>query len=222
MKTWACMLTSIFIMNSGFAIDMVVGEVHYRVPVSSVKALKSQAILIQQYDFSCGSAALATLLTYHYDFPVTEQSIFEEMFAVGDQNKIKQQGFSLLDMKQYLGRHGYIADGFNEPLSKLVEAKVPAIVLITENGYNHFVVIKGLRGDRILLGDPATGNKVMSLHRFTEIWKNKLLFVIHNKMEMVHFDASKDWSSTPLAPLGRSDGRELQLTTLQKMGPGDF
>ena len=222
MKTFFCLLISALVMNSGYAIDMSIGGFGYRLPVSSVKERKLQTTLIQQYDFSCGSAALATLLTYHYDFPVTEQSVFEEMFAVGDQAKIKQQGFSLLDMKNYLGRHGYVADGFNEPISKLVEAKLPAIVLVTENGYNHFVVVKGKREDRILIGDPATGNKVIALKKFEEMWQTKLLFVIHNKMELAHFDMSKDWTTTPLAPIGRSDGRELELSTLPKMGSGDF
>ena len=58
-------------------------------------------------------------------------------------------------MKRYLAAHGFEADGFEQPLDKLDEARVPAIVLINENGYHHFVVVKGVQADRVLIGDPA-------------------------------------------------------------------
>ena len=47
------------------------------------------------------------------------------MFVRGDQAKIKREGFSLLDMKRYLEAHGFEADGFEEPLDKLAEARHP-------------------------------------------------------------------------------------------------
>jgi predicted double-glycine peptidase len=97
-----------------------VGGVPYRVHVTSMKEARFRTTVRQQYDFSCGSAAVATLLTYHYDFPVTEQQAFQEMFVTGDQAKIRREGFSLLDMKRFLGNHGFKADGFELPLEKLV------------------------------------------------------------------------------------------------------
>jgi hypothetical protein len=38
--------------------------------VKSMKERKFEQVVRQQYDFSCGSAALATLLTYHYENPI--------------------------------------------------------------------------------------------------------------------------------------------------------
>jgi len=129
----------------------------YAVPVKSMKEVKFAATVRQQYDFSCGSAALSTLLTHHYNFAVTEEKVFEQMFLNGDQSKIRLEGFSLLDMKRYLESLGFEADGFEEPLGKLVTASLPAIVLINQSGYNHFVVVKGVRDGRVLIGDPAGG-----------------------------------------------------------------
>ena len=123
----------------------------FSVPVVSMKEQRFQKTLHQQYDFSCGSAALATLLTHHYNFPVSEQDVFREMFTRGDQAKIKKEGFSLLDIKNYLANHGFDADGYVAELDKLSVAKVPAIVLIKEQGYYHFVVVKGLRDGRVLI-----------------------------------------------------------------------
>ena len=91
----------------------------YSAPVVSMKEQRFQKTLHQQYDFSCGSAALATLLTHHYNFPVSEQDVFREMYERGDQNKIRKEGFSLLDMKNYLEAHGFEGDGFVAEIEQL-------------------------------------------------------------------------------------------------------
>lgn len=201
--------------------SMGVGDVI--MPVVSLRQARLAGTLLQKFDFSCGSAALATLLTHHYGYPVTEQMVFEEMYARGDRKKIHSEGFSLLDMKRYLAAHGFEADGFEQPLDKLNEARVPAIVLINENGYHHFVVVKGVQADRVLLGDPAQGTRAMRRQAFEAIWKNKLLFVVHNRMESARFNLAADWRVAPRAPLGGGVSRDgLSQITLPKLGPGEF
>ena len=44
----------------------------YAVPVRTLQQIKQAGTLIQQYDFSCGSAAVATLLTHQYGRPTTD------------------------------------------------------------------------------------------------------------------------------------------------------
>lgn len=192
-------------------------------PITSMKQARTARTLIQKYDFSCGSAAIATLLTHHYDYPVDEQSVFAEMYEQGDQEKIHKEGFSLLDMKRYLAAHGFEADGFEQPLEKLNEARVPAIVLMNSNGYHHFVVVKGLEGDRVLIGDPAQGTRAMPRKAFESSWQNGLLFVIHNRMESARFNLAVDWRVAPRSPLGSGISRTgMSDITMPKLGPGDF
>lgn len=195
----------------------------YSVPVTSIKRARVATTLLQQYDFSCGSAALATLLTYQYDYPVTERAVFDEMFAYGDKAKIEREGFSLLDMKRYLAAHGFEADGFDQPLDKLLEARLPAIVLINQHGYHHFVVIKGLDAQRVLIGDPASGTRAMPRSEFVKIWEDHLLFVIHNRMDKARFNLAVDWRVAPRSPLDTGvNGTGLTAGSLPKLGPGDF
>lgn len=192
-------------------------------PVKSMKDLRFQATLRQQYDFSCGSAALATLLTYHYATPTSEQEAFTAMFASGDQQKIRREGFSLLDMQRFLKSRGFTANGFLLPLDKLIEAKLPAIVLVSDNGYHHFVVVKGFEDGRILLGDPSRGTRVMARARFESIWANRILFVVHEGPVEPGFNRAADWRNAPRAPLAEGLGRALESTYgLPKFGPGDF
>lgn len=195
----------------------------YSLPVTSMKGARFRAMVRQQYDFSCGSAALSTLLTYHYGYKVTEEQIFVEMYAKGDQAKIRNEGFSLFDMKRYLENHGFQADGFEAPLDKLAEAGIPAIVLINENGYNHFVVIKGLRDGRVLVGDPSGGTRALTQAAFAGLWTNGILFVISNRQDQAKFNVAAEWSALPRAPLASGIAREgLSALVLPKAGPSDF
>jgi len=195
----------------------------FTIPVRSLKQQRQARTLIQKYDFSCGSAAVATLLTHHFNYPVTEQQVFTWMYENGDQEKIHREGFSLLDMKHYLATLGFEADGFEQPLEKLAQARVPAIVLINTNGYHHFVVVKGLQPGRVLIGDPAQGTRALSRKEFDEKWQNGLLFVIHNRMDVARFNVAADWRVAPHAPIGQSISREgMEMWSLPKLGPGDF
>jgi hypothetical protein len=193
------------------------------VPVASIAQRRFTSTMRQQYDFSCGSAALATLLTHHYGHPITEQAAFQAMFLHGDQQKIRREGFSLLDMQRFLASIGFKADGFQLPLQKLIDARLPAIVLISEQGYHHFVVIKGAADGRILLGDPSRGTRAIPREQFESIWIGKLLFVIHGTAHAPGFNQPADWRAAPRAPLAEGARRAMDdHLGLPKFGPGDF
>jgi len=155
----------------------------------------------QQYDFSCGSAALATLLTFQYDRPIDETTVFKEMYAVGDQAQIRTKGFSLLDMKRFLESRGYLADGVRSPLDTLAGLGIPAIALITDHGYRHFVVVKGADKNRVLLGDPALGKRLMSRKDFEAARVGDIFFVIRSHRNLAHFNSPLDWESGLQEPL---------------------
>lgn len=194
----------------------------FSVPLVSMKEIRFQKTIHQQYDFSCGSAALATLLTHHYNFPVTEQAVFREMFERGDKVKIRKEGFSLLDIKNYLAARGFDSDGYVADVEKLNIAKVPAITLIKERGYHHFVVIKGLRDGRILIGDPSSGTRAMPQQQFKEMWVNNILFVIKNKTNLARFNGADDWRAAPRSPVADGVYRGGAESGFAKRGPADF
>jgi predicted double-glycine peptidase len=220
----AAAATMLCAVQQAVAIDVpAIGGSRFTVPVASIKQIRFQTTLRQQYDFSCGSAAVATLLTHHYARAVSEAFVFEQMYAHGDQPRIRREGFSLLDIKRFLAAEGFSADGFQLPLQKLVDAKLPAIVLVAEKGYHHFVVIKGAADGRILIGDPASGTRSLTRAAFEEIWSNKLLFVIHGAAQTPAFNRLADWRAAPHAPLEAGINRDgIGLLTLPKFGPGDY
>ena len=195
----------------------------YKLRITSLKEARFRTTVPQRYDFSCGSAATATLLSYQYGVPVNEEQVFVKMYTHGDQAKIRKEGFSLLDMRRYLQSRGFEADGFELPLDKLSEEGVPAIVLLNDRGYRHFVVVKGLRDGRVLLGDPARGTRAMSRARFEALWDNRVLFVIHNRRELARFNQPRDWRTAPPAPMDMGIQREgLRNVAMPRRGPGDI
>jgi predicted double-glycine peptidase len=154
---------------------------------------------------------------------VSEQAVFEQMFRHGDQRLIRSQGFSLRDMQRYLTARGLRADGFELPLQKLIDSALPAIVLVADKGYRHFVVIKGAADGRILVGDPSSGTRAMGRAAFESIWANKLLFVIHDTPAAPQFNMTADWRAAPRAPLDTGIDRSgLGMVTMSKHGAGGF
>lgn len=184
-------------------VSLVDGGARYGVHVTSLRDIPFRTVVRQQYDYSCGSAALATLLRHHYGLEVNEGQIFQAMYATGDQAKIRKLGFSLLDMKRYLDHQGMKADGYRATLDQMETAKAPAITVIRIGAYRHFVVIKGVRGDQVLIGDPALGLKTYSRAEFSKMW-NGVIFAIHGSdIHDVAYNRDEEWSPWAVAPLGR-------------------
>ncbi len=170
--------------------------------VRSWQDMKFTSTVHQKYDFSCGSAALATLLTYVYHVPVSEETVFKSMYRHGDEAKIRRLGFSLLDMKNYLARHHIPSNGFKASLAKLSEVRVPAIVLIDYHGYHHFVLVRGVRDGEVLLSDPSLGLRAEPVATFAKQWSG-IFFAITSDLPQARlaFNNPAVWNAVPQPPV---------------------
>jgi predicted double-glycine peptidase len=173
--------------------------------VESFIERRFRGVVRQKYDFSCGSAALATLLRFHYGRAIDEEAVFRGMWRNGDRAQIRRVGFSLLDMKTYLQAHGLAADGFKVDLDKIRQVGLPGIALITVNRYRHFVVVKGVNAGQVLIGDPALGMRMVPRAEFIRVW-NGAYFIINHEQSTgkASFNRRLQWAALPGAPL--SDG----------------
>ena len=148
--------------------------------IEPVSEIKFRNITRQAYDYSCGSAALVTLLNADLGIKVTEQQAMEGMMEHGEKEKIiERRGFSLLDMKRYVGNLGKKSDGFRGEIVDLMELKTPAIVPIDYAGFKHFVVLRGIRDGIVYVADPSAGNIIFSMKEFVNLWDRNTLFIIY-------------------------------------------
>ena len=156
--------------------DAALGE--GREPVRSLLEIRQANVIVQQWDASCGAAALATLLTYHQDDPVSEKAVAQAMLGKTDPLRVKvRRGFSLLDLKRYASARGFQAEGYSGmSLDDLVKLG-PAIVPVVLDRYPHFVVFRGRSGDRVLIADPAFGNRSVEVEVFERAW-HKIAFAV--------------------------------------------
>ena len=180
----------------------------FNLQAKSLLEMRWDSVVRQKYDFSCGSAAVATLLTYHYNRPTDEEHVFQAMIAVGNRAKIQRDGFSMLDMKRYLDERGFHSDGFKMSLDKLIKIGMPGITLLNTQGYRHFVVVKGLDENHVLIADPAVGSVVVPRAHFESIWNGAILGArSHVNIAKANFNSDRDWRIRPKAPVDHGVSR---------------
>ena len=136
-------------------------------------------VVRQAYDYSCGSAALTTVLDFYLGRNFQERQVMEGLLRFGETERIvERRGFSLLDMKRLVTALGHPSGGFKAEASDLEELDHPAIAPIEYAGFKHFVVIRAVYDGRVFVADPALGNISFTMHRFLEIWDNNVLFIV--------------------------------------------
>lgn len=144
-------------------------------PVRSMLEMRHQNVVIQEWDLSCGAATLATILRYQFNDPVGERELVSDLIQrdiyIDNPELVRiREGFSLLDLKRVVEKRGYYGFGYGDLSFSDALGLAPVITPITLNGYNHFVVLIGVVGDRVHLADPAFGNTTMRLERFLRVW----------------------------------------------------
>ena len=161
-----------------------------RLDLKSMKAIRDDRVVKQGFDYSCGAAALATLLTYVVKDPVTEIEILRNVLDnVSDEEReaLKKKGLSLLDLQRVATTRGHRAQGFRLAPVFLAKLQGPVMVFIKPHGYEHFAVFKGVRGDRVYLADPSLGNMRLPVYEFLSSWLDEsgqgIIFVVERSDE---------------------------------------
>lgn len=146
-------------------------------PIQSLRERKFADLVQQKTDFSCGAAALATILRQAYWLDVDEHQIIEGMLAHADQDLVRTQGFSMLDMKHYVESLGMRARGYRVAPETLHSVRIPVVVLMDVRGYKHFVVMQKVDKGWVYIGDPVLGHKRYKVDDFLKGW-NGIIFAV--------------------------------------------
>ena len=146
----------------------------------SWKTIRETNLVMQGWDFSCGSAALASLMRYYFNDNRTEIEVLNNILDSLSEEEIRvreQKGLTMLDLKNCAERMGYQAMGVQLPSVLLIELKGPVIIHLKRDKYKHFAVLRGIKDDRVYLADPIRGNITLRTWQFTEEWTGVALIL---------------------------------------------
>ena len=160
------------------------------VPVTSWTEIRDQGIIKQRFDYSCGSAAVATLLHYFYQLDVDEATIIDKI-------GLKDE-FSFADLARVMEEYALKAVAVALDFDHLQRITMPAIVYLDFHGQGHFSVLRGISASSVWLGDPSWGNIHMSPSRFRGMWETrddnqtpgKILIALPHSRDLSSVDAS--------------------------------
>jgi uncharacterized protein len=161
-------------------------DIGYGTPVNikqnvvSLTEFQDKNVIKQNYDYSCGSAALATLLNFYVNENLTERQVIQGLMEYGNKAMIaERRAFSLLDMKKFVNKLGYEGVGYKAEINDLISLNHPCIVPIEFLGYRHFTVFRGFSSGHIFFADPYRGNTSYTVEEFKTMWFEKVIFVIN-------------------------------------------
>jgi len=139
-----------------------------------------ERITKQEFDYSCGSAALATLLRFYLGESLTERQVIHGLLRYGDSEQIaERRAFSLLDMKKFVKVLGYKGVGYKAEIVDLEELEQPCVLPIKLFGYRHFTVFKGIYKGHVFLADPFKGHTSYTIDEFKSFWYQNVIFVVY-------------------------------------------
>jgi len=157
--------------------------------VRCLKEIRQENVVTQSLDYSCGAAGLATLFNYYLNDPIPEIEIINSLLnTIPLEKVVARQGFSLFDLKKFAQSKGYLVTGYRMDFEYLKSLGKPVLVPIKFKNYRHFVVVKGVFGDRVFIADPAVGNMTMKKEKFMSMWTNGIGFVVERPGQEIKND----------------------------------
>ncbi len=152
--------------RDGVAAITLPNDIVVRIPVRSWRALRDDRVTRQALDYSCGSAAIATILTEYYGYPVSERQVLKAI----DRGTLRA---NFETMQQGIERFGFRAVGVATSFRELSELRMPVIVYVRVRKSDHFSVLRGINGNTVLLADPSLGNRTFSARQFRAMWETR-------------------------------------------------
>lgn len=148
--------------------------------IKTWKDRRDENVINQQYDFSCGTGSLATLMNYYFNDSVEEKQLIEnflDSLSKDEKEDLTENGFSMFDLKKIAQKRGYEAY-IVSATARLLKLNMPILVYLEVREYRHFAIYCGAREDRIFLSDPSRGNIRLSICNFLKEWKGRKALIL--------------------------------------------
>jgi NHLM bacteriocin system ABC transporter peptidase/ATP-binding protein len=117
--------------------------------------------VIQMEAVECGAASLAIILGYYGKFVPLE--------VLRIDCAVSRDGSSAFNIIKAAEKYGLKGAGYEKTTHELIDGPFPMILFWR---YSHFLVLEGIKKNRVYLNDPATGPRVIPLDELQENYSN--------------------------------------------------
>ena len=156
---WCCLVG---LMTFGCACASVLAQPPKSLPVTLTR---------QQAGFDCGSAALATLLSFYTDRAVEPDDLVRsQSFTTDEWQRVRREGFSLSQLADMAAALKVKPSVTRLPSRALLSVPLPVLVYLRLPTGPHFSVLTGVAGQRVTLADPTQGALMWTLNQFLRAW----------------------------------------------------
>ena len=123
-------------------------------------------LIMQDERAECGHACVA-MLSYYWGLKF-------DLFTLREIDKPSLAGANLRELMALLERLGFRSRALSVPLDELKYVKTPAII---HWNMNHFVVLKSVKQNRVVIHDPAEGVRSCAMHEVSKAFTGIVLEV---------------------------------------------
>ena len=142
---------------------------HAEFAVKSYRDIRSELLIRQTYEQSCGAAALATLINLLDSKKLTELDVLQKM---SDKNQpLNTDMVSFKQLEITAEKLDYESRSYRLQREILDKFPIPLLVKIEDDPrFPHFVIVINHSGDYITILDPSFGIYLSSKSQFYSLW----------------------------------------------------
>lgn len=124
----------------------------------------STPVILQMEAVECGAASLGIILAYYKRYVSLEQ--------LRSECDVNRDGSSANNILAAARKHKLTAKGYKFEIEDFEDQKFPVII---HWNFNHFLVLEGIKKERVYLNDPAFGHRTVTLQEFRESFTGIIL-----------------------------------------------
>ncbi len=143
-------------------------------------ALRFEATIPQMFDYTCGAASVATILTYYWGQPTSEKDAVEALrarYSLEEIARRRETGLSFDDLAFMASRLGFAAEGARIEASELAKLEGPVIVHLDKKRFQHFAVLRRVGDGVYYVSDPIVGQRTMDAEEFRREFTGTVLAI---------------------------------------------
>ena len=132
--------------------------------------MKKNLIVLQDGYKECGAASLLSIIHYY------KGSI--SMAKLVELTNTNKEGTNFYQLKQAAEKLGFNANGYKtNNYNTVQEIETPFIIQIIDKNYEHFCVVYTMKKNKVVVMDPAIGQREILIEEFKNIWTGYILIL---------------------------------------------